>query len=128
MAAWRQDLTYAFRRLSKSPGFAAAAVVSIGLGIGANATIFSMVSRFLLRPAPVGDPGTLMTLHTTRRGECCNNSPGPCSPICASKPSRFPAWRPITNLFPPPLAARATRSACGGRRPLPTSSMSRNSA
>ena len=72
MAAWRQDLTYAFRRLSKSPGFAAAAVVSIGLGIAANSTIFSMVSRFVLRPAPVGDPATLMAVHTTHQGECCN--------------------------------------------------------
>jgi hypothetical protein len=64
--------TYALRRLSKSPCFAAAAVVSIGLGIAANATIFSMVSRFVLRPAPVGDPSTLMALHTTHQGECCN--------------------------------------------------------
>jgi predicted permease len=69
----RQDLTFAFRRLSKSPGFAAAAVVSIGMGIAANSTIFSMVSRFVLRPAPVGDPGTLMALHTTHQGECCNS-------------------------------------------------------
>ncbi len=74
MAAWRQDLTYAFRRLSKSPGFAAAAVVSIGLGIAANSTIFSMVSTFLLRPAPVGDPATLMAVFTTQRSECCNDT------------------------------------------------------
>lgn len=73
MAALRRDLTYAFRRLSKSPGFAAAAAFSIALGIGANSTIFSMVSRFVLRPAPVGDAGTLMALHTTQRGECCNH-------------------------------------------------------
>jgi hypothetical protein len=64
--------TYALRRLAKSPGFAAAAVVSIGLGIAANSTIFSMVSRFMLRPVPVGDPSTLMNLHTTHEGECCN--------------------------------------------------------
>jgi predicted permease len=69
MAAWRQDLTYAFRRLSKSPGFAAAAVVSIGLGIAANSTIFSMVSRFVLRPPPVGNPQALFALHTTHRGD-----------------------------------------------------------
>ena len=42
------------------------AVLSIGLGIGANATIFSMVSRFVLRPAPVGDPSTLLALHPGR--------------------------------------------------------------
>ena len=42
-------------------------MLSIGLGIGANATIFSMVSRFVLRPAPVGDPSTLLAIQ--RRGE-----------------------------------------------------------
>jgi predicted permease len=52
---------------------AAAAIISIGLGIAANSTIFSMVSRFVLRAPPVGDPATLMTLHTTQRGECCNH-------------------------------------------------------
>jgi predicted permease len=53
-------------------------VLSIGLGIGANATIFSMVSRFVLRPAPVGDPTTLLALHTTHDGDqCCNNFPYP---------------------------------------------------
>ena len=72
MASWRRDFTYAFRRLSKSPGFATAAVVSIGLGIAANATIFSMVGRFVLGTAPVGDPATLMSLHITHQGECCN--------------------------------------------------------
>jgi hypothetical protein len=73
MATWRRDLTYAFRRLSQSPGFTTAAVVSIGLGIGANSTVFSMVSRFVLSTAPVGDPSTLMSLHTTHDGErCCN--------------------------------------------------------
>src|SRR5450432_1357968 len=74
MAAFRQDLGYALRRFTKSPGFVFAVIVSIGLGIAANATIFSMVSRFVFRPAPVGDPSTLMALHTTHDGEqCCNN-------------------------------------------------------
>jgi hypothetical protein len=50
-----------------------AVVLSIGIGIATNATIFSIVSRFVLRPAPVGDPSTLMALHTTHDGEqCCN--------------------------------------------------------
>lgn len=73
MAIWLQDLTYAFRRLRQSPGFAAAAIISIGLGVAANSTIFSMVSAFVLRTAPVGDPATMVTLYTTERGECCNN-------------------------------------------------------
>ncbi len=74
----RQDLVHSVRRLAKMPGFVLAVVVSIGLGIGANATIFSMVSRFVLEPPPVRDPGRLMALHMTQKGEdCCNNFPYP---------------------------------------------------
>jgi predicted permease len=74
MAALWQDFTYTLRRLSKTPGFVLAVVLSIGIGIATNATIFSIVSRFVLRPAPVGDPATLLSLHTTHDGEqCCNN-------------------------------------------------------
>ncbi len=69
-----RDLAYALRTLGKHRGATAAAILSIGLGIGANATIFSMVNRFLLRPAPMGDPTTLLALQTTHDGdECCNN-------------------------------------------------------
>jgi predicted permease len=78
MSILQQDLAYTFRRFSRSPGFALAVIVSIGLGIAANATIFSMVSRFVLRPAPVGDPSSLLTLHTLHDGDrCCNNFPEP---------------------------------------------------
>jgi predicted permease len=62
-----RDLVYSLRRLAKHPAVTAIAVLSIGLGIGANGTIFSMVSRFVLRPAPVGDPSTLLAVQ--RRGE-----------------------------------------------------------
>ncbi len=73
-----RDLRYAFRTLAKHPAVTAIAVLSIGLGIGANATIFSMVSRFVLRPAPVGDPSTLLALHIQPQGDpCCNPFPLP---------------------------------------------------
>ena len=78
---WRhcgENIIYSFRRLSRSPGLVCAVVLSVGLGIAANSTIFSMVSRFVLRPAPVGNPGTLMALHTTYDGDrCCNSFPFP---------------------------------------------------
>jgi predicted permease len=68
-----RDFTYGLRTLAKHRGATAIAILSIGLGIGANATIFSMVSRFILRPAPVGDPTALLALHTLPQGEqCCN--------------------------------------------------------
>ena len=73
-----RDFTYSLRTLGKHRGATAIAVLSIGLGLGANATIFSMVSRFLLRPAPMGDPTTLMSIHTTHDGDqCCNDFPFP---------------------------------------------------
>src|SRR5580692_11767978 len=78
LESFLRDLTYALRTLGKHRAATAAAILSIGLGIGANATIFSMVSRFVLRPPPMGDPTTLLTLHTTRVGDqCCNNFPYP---------------------------------------------------
>jgi predicted permease len=77
MAQLRQDLSYTFRRLSKTPGLVVAVVFSIGLGLAANSTIFSMVSRFVLTPPPVGDPNTLLSLKTTDKNECCSNFPWP---------------------------------------------------
>ena len=69
-----RDLKYAWRRMRNAPVFALVTIVTLALGIGANATIFSIVSRFVLRPPPVGNPSTLMALHTTHHGErCCNN-------------------------------------------------------
>ena len=73
-----RDFAYGLRTLGKHRVVTAIAILSIGLGIGANATIFSMVSRFVLRPAPVGDPSTLLTLKTVHDGdECCNDFPLP---------------------------------------------------
>jgi predicted permease len=74
MAAWRRDLVFALRRFCRSPGFVFAVIVSIELGIGANATIFSIVRTFLLRPPAVGDPATLMNVFTTQRSDCCGNN------------------------------------------------------
>jgi hypothetical protein len=68
-----RDLRLAFRTLAKAPSFTAVVILTLALGIGANATIFAMVSRFVLHTAPVGDPPTLLALYTTDHNVCCNN-------------------------------------------------------
>lgn len=65
----RQNVRYAFRVLRKAPGFTAAAVLSLAIGIGANTAIFSVISAALIRPLPYTDPGRLVAVcenHTTR--------------------------------------------------------------
>lgn len=99
-----QDLRFAVRQLLKSPGFTAAAVLTLALGIAVNATMFSMVSAFLLRRPPGRDPERVAVVSSV--------SPAPgfhadAQPVSAPN---YLAWRGANHVFEDMAAADEDRT------------------
>ena len=91
MSTLWQDLLYGFRMLLKKPGFTVIAALSLGLGIGANATIFSIINATLLSDLPYPDANRLMVLWTAPL-----NRPGIRSSVTGGN---YLAWRDRNQSF-----------------------------
>jgi predicted permease len=83
----RQDLRYALRMLAKTPGFSAIAILTLGLGIGANTAIFSLIDAVLLRSLPVPHPEELMQVF-----RLAPNRAGKGNPVFAN-----PLWERVRD-------------------------------
>ncbi|HTV14541.1 MAG TPA: ABC transporter permease [Acidobacteriaceae bacterium] len=74
MGTLSQDVRYALRQLRKSPGFALTAIVTLGLGIGVNAAMFSVIEQVILRPLPYRNQARLIAIDNTQNGQTPNPS------------------------------------------------------
>ncbi|MEJ2538867.1 MAG: ADOP family duplicated permease [Gemmatimonadota bacterium] len=96
----RQDLTYAFRQILRTPGFATVAILTLALGLGAAVTILSFVRAVVLEPLPFAEPDRLVELEMlTPEG----------ADFSVSEPA-FLEWRDRARGFTD-VAAIATRGA-----------------
>jgi predicted permease len=118
------DLRYAVRALFKNPGFTIAVVVTLALGIAVNATMFSLVSAFLLRRPVVHQPDrvAVVTSINPARGFLPDTNP-------VSAPN-YLAWREANDVFSDTAAADEDRSvsltAQGKPEALPAAAVSSN--
>jgi predicted permease len=99
MESFNQDLRYSLRSLARHPGIVAAAVISLAVGIGVNAAIFSVLNALLLRPVPVRDPDRAVVVFHA-------------SPDNPDRGTSFPAYlhsRGRTDLFADVMAFTGAR-------------------
>ena len=89
MATLLQDSRYSVRMLAKAPGFALVAILTLALGIGANAAIFQLIDAVRLRTLPVQDPKTIAIIHLNR------NHWGSGNFNSAYSEFSFPLWQQI---------------------------------
>ena len=84
-----QDVRYGLRLLAKSPGFSLIAIVTLALGVGANAAIFQLIDAVRLRTLPVEDPRTLAIVHLNTNHWGSGNFNGPYANFT------FPLWQQV---------------------------------
>ncbi|MGH9735222.1 MAG: ABC transporter permease [Candidatus Acidiferrales bacterium] len=89
MREMMQDVRYGLRLLGKSPGFAVVAILTLALGIGANAAIFQLIDAVRLRTLPVQDPNQLAIVHIDKKHWGSGNFNGSYAEFT------FPLWEQV---------------------------------
>lgn len=114
-----RDLRYGARTLSRSPGFSIIAILVMALGIGATASLFTIVNAVLLKPLPFRDPGQLVMIYEHFRASASNSTGFNYNWVSAAD---FNEWRQHSHSFQDMAAWRYTGfSLTGDSGELPES-------
>ena len=105
LEALRGDLIFAARMLRKNPAFAAAAILTLALGVGANTAIFSVCNAVLFTPLPYADPGRIVMLWERLRDGA----------QITVAPANFVDWRNTSRSFTDMAAQRSSSFILGGQ-------------
>jgi predicted permease len=111
-----QDLRYGWRILMKSPGFLATAVISLGLGIGANTAIFSVIDAVLLKMLPVDRPEQLHFIANAGERGVGGSPPYPCFERFRDQSQSFVGMAAFTGLGNPRLTIDGSLEETTGQR------------
>src|SRR6478672_6564085 len=86
-----QDIRFGWRLLRRSPGFTAAAVVALALGVGATTAVFTLLDRVVLRPLPYPSPDRLVMVWETNDSKALNHE--------RLSPVNFVDYRGLSQVF-----------------------------
>ena len=104
MRLWT-DLRQSLRLFRTSPGFAAAIIAAIALGIGTNTAIFSVVNAVVLKPLPFQEPDRIVQLQIEQQGMALGSN---------TSPAKFMHWRELDDVFNPSSNWRAQSTSEAG--------------